>query len=305
MKFHCVMNRLEGLKIQAAVDLSSWWMGRSRLLMLLIGLGMLTQCTSGRSKKQLVAADLPGAVVQVKEKEVKTAPPIEVSAEAREEGSGDDYDDLDEYAVEQIADPLEGFNRGVFWVNDKLYLVLFRPLSKGYETVVPKRLRNGVFNALENVKYPVNLVNSLLTGKVDRAGLHTGKFLLNTVAGVGGLVRVSDRFPKLAELPEEDTGKTLAKWGVGHGPYVVMPFLGPSSFRDGFGLLCDYAMTPTNWGIYWWSQYDWTRIPPAVNTLRMLPMQLAIYDEAVREAIDPYIAVRSGYAQFRKNAVTK
>jgi len=305
MKLHYVMNRLEGLPIRADVELATCWKGWSRLLVLLVGLGMMTQCTSGGFKKQLVAAELPGAVVQVKERGVKTVLPTEVSAEASEGGSGDEYDDLDEYAVEQIADPLEGFNRGVFWVNDKLYSVLFRPLSKGYETVVPKLLRNGVFNVLENVKYPVNLVNSLLTGKVDRAGLHTGKFLLNTVAGVGGLVRVSDRFPKLAELPEEDTGKTLAKWGVGHGPYVVMPFLGPSSFRDGFGLLCDYAMTPTNWGIYWWGQYDWTAIPPAVNTVRMLPMQLAIYDEAVRDAIDPYIAVRSGYAQFRKNAVTK
>jgi len=264
-------------------------------MVLMAAAGLLCQCASVKSKKIKVSAVLPETQVVVSDQ--PTEKPVADDL--------DDYDDLDEYSVVEISDPLEGLNRGVFWVNDKLYLVLCRPLSKGYEKLLPQRARNGIFNALENLKYPVRLVNSLLTGKVDRAGLHTGKFLLNTVAGVGGLVRVSDRYPKLAELPEEDTGKTFAKWGMGHGPYIVIPFLGPSSLRDGIGLTADYALTPTNWGIYWYGKYDWTGIPPSVNTLRMLPSQLAIYDEAVRDGIDPYIAVRSGYVQFRDDAVTK
>jgi phospholipid-binding lipoprotein MlaA len=277
-------------------------------LALFAALTLLCQCASSKSKKTQVSAVLPETRVELPEQPTAKSQPK--AAPAATPGPAvpsatDDYDDLDEYSVVEINDPFEGFNRGVFWVNDRLYLILCRPLSKGYEKLVPKPLRNGVFNALENVKYPVRLVNSLLTGRVDRAGLHTGKFLLNTVAGVGGLVRVTDRFPTLANLPEEDTGKTFAKWGIKHGPYIVIPFLGPSSLRDSIGLAADYALTPTNWGIYWYGKYDWTAIPPSVNTVRMLPSQLAIYDEAVRDAIDPYIAVRSGYVQFRADAVTK
>lgn len=262
---------------------------------------VLCQCASSKSQKIRVAAILADSEWDVGG--LAKGNPAEKAAAATD---ADDFDDdLDEYSVVEISDPLELVNRGTFWLNDKMYLVLFRPLSKGYEKLVPQRARNGLFNAFENVKYPVRLVNALLTGKVDRAGLHTGKFLLNTIAGMGGLVRVSDRYPTLADLPEEDTGKTFAKWGIGHGPYIVIPFLGPSSFRDGIGLTTDYALTPTNWGIFWYGKYDWTAIPPSVNTLRMLPGQLAIYDEAVRDAIDPYIAVRSGYVQFRRDAVTK
>jgi phospholipid-binding lipoprotein MlaA len=119
------------------------------------------------------------------------------------------------------------------------------------------------------------------------------------------LIRVSDKFPKLAELPDEDTGKTFAKWGMGHGFYLVIPFMGPSSLRDGVGLIGDYAMNPVNWGVFWSGSHDWTAIPPAMNTLRALPGQLALYDETKRDAIDPYLAVRSGYVQFRAASVKK
>lgn len=214
-------------------------------------------------------------------------------------------DDLDEYSVVEVADPLERLNRATFWCNDKMYLVIFRPLSKGYEKVLPKRVRNGIYNAFENAKFPVRFVNSALQGEFKRVGLHTEKFLLNTVGGLGGMIRVSDKFATLAELPEEDTGKTFAKWGMDHGFYLVIPFLGPSSLRDGVGLVGDYAMNPVNWGIFWSGDHDWTVIPPSANTLRALPSQLSLYDETKRDSIDPYIAVRSGYIQFRAEAVKK
>jgi phospholipid-binding lipoprotein MlaA len=214
-------------------------------------------------------------------------------------------DDLDEYAVVEIADPFERINRGTFWVNDKLYLLIFRPISKGYEKVVPKPARRGIDNAYDNIKFPVRLVNHVLQGKFKRVGRETEKFLLNTVVGVGGLIRVSDKVPALAELPDQDTGATFAKWGMGHGAYVVIPFLGPSSVRDGIGLLGDYAMNPVNWAIYWHDAPDWTIIPPSGHTLRALPSQLGAYDAAKSDAIDPYIAVRSAYVQFREAAVRK
>ena len=271
-------------------------------LMLAVVCPLLTQCASaGKGKKAGVELSRAGENAAVKEEKVvvKAEKKAEVKAEAPV------VDDLDEYSVVDVADPLERMNRVSFWCNDKMYLIVFRPISKGYEKVIPKRLRNGIFNAFENAKYPVRLGNSLLQGKFKRMGLHTEKFLLNTVGGIGGLIRVSDKFPKLAELPDEDTGKTFAKWGMGHGFYLVIPFMGPSSLRDGVGLIGDYAMNPVNWGVFWSGSHDWTAMPPAVNTLRALPGQLALYDETKRDAIDPYLAVRSGYVQFRAASVKK
>jgi len=263
-------------------------------VLLALILPLLTQCSTPPRKTTPAA---PSAASVTAAKPSSVAPVGTATA---------DYDDLDEYAIVEIKDPLERINRGTFWLNDKMYMVLFRPLSKGYEKVVPKPLRNGVYNAYENAKYPVRLVNALLQGRLKRAGQHTGKFLVNTVAGLGGLIRASDKIPELADLPEEDTGKTFSVWGIGHGAYIVIPFLGPSSVRDGVGLVGDYALNPVNWPYFHIGhKADWTSIPPGGNTLRALPGQLSTYDETKRDAIDPYIAIRSAYAQYRAEFVKK
>ena len=251
---------------------------------------LLTHCTSTAKKAE--AAPLNAAA--------NAKAPTAAKPEA-----GAPVDDLDEYAVVEIADPIEGLNRATFWLNDKLYLVIFRPLSKGYEAITPKRLRKGIYNAFENVKFPVRFVNHALQGKFKDAGLETEKFVVNTVAGLGGLIRVSEKVPALAALPDQDTGKTFGKWGIGHGAYVVIPFFGPSSVRDGVGLAGDYALNPVNWGVFWSGDHDWTNIPPSANTLRLLPSQLSLYDSTIRDSVDPYIAVRSAYVQNRAEAVKK
>lgn len=214
-------------------------------------------------------------------------------------------DDLDEYAVPEVSDPLEGLNRATFKLNDGMYTYIFRPISKGYEFVLPRPLRRGIDNAFENVKYPVRVVNCILQGKVKNAGLETEKFAVNTVAGVGGLFRVSEKIPAIANLSEQDTGLTFAKWGIGHGPYIVIPFLGPSSLRDGVGLIGDYALNPVDWGIFWHGHHPWTVIPPSANTLRALPTQLKAYDAAAKDSVDPYLSVRSAYLQNRAEAARK
>ena len=260
---------------------------------------MLSQCTSTAPKK--ADPSLAALTVKHESKQVTDPPASAEVAEAKPAIT----DDLNEYAVVEISDPLEGLNRATFWFNDKLYLIICRPISKGYETIVPKRARKGIHNAFENVKFPVRFVNCLLQGKVKRAGQETEKFLLNTVAGVGGLYRMSDKVASLADLPEEDTGKTLAKWGMGHGAYLVIPFFGPSSIRDGIGLAGDYALNPVNWGYLWKGDHDWTMIPPTANTVRLFPSLLSAYDDAKNQAVDPYIAIRSAYVQFREEAMKK
>jgi phospholipid-binding lipoprotein MlaA len=215
-------------------------------------------------------------------------------------------DELDDYAEVAASDPLEPLNRVMFKMNDCLYLVAFRPISKGYQFVFPKPVRKGIDNAFDNVKYPVRFVNCTLQGKFKRAGQETGKFLVNTLGGLGGIFRVSDKVPDLENVPSEDLGQTLAKWGVGHGPFIVLPLLGPSSARETVGLAGDYVLNPVNWGFFWhgggnW-EHDWTMIPPAANTLRSLPAQLEIYDAATKDAVDPYISARSAFIQNRADA---
>ena len=262
-------------------------------LCLLLAAPLFTQCAS--TKPRHAASADPAPLSQ----------PAKVAASTAAAAPADDFDYLDEYAAEQVADPLELLNRATFCGNDAIYLVLLKPISKTYETVIPKPLRKGLDNAYENVRYPVRLVNCTLQGNLKGAQKNTEKFLVNTVAGVGGIFRVSDKIPSLADLPDEDTGKTFAKWGCGHGFYFVIPLLGPSSLRDGIGLAADYAMNPVYYGVYFDGNHDWTRIPPAVNALRRMPALFATYDEAKEGAIDPYIAVRNAYIQNRKNEVSK
>ncbi|MBL9130512.1 MAG: VacJ family lipoprotein, partial [Verrucomicrobiaceae bacterium] len=157
--------------------------------------------------------------------------------------------------------------------------------------------------AFENVKFPVRFVNSALQGKFKRAGKETGKFFVNTIFGVGGLFKTSDKIPDLTDVPAEDTGQTLAKWRIPHGPYIVLPFFGPCTLRETVGMAGDYALNPVNWGIFWhgghdW-EHDWTAVPPASNTLRSMPDQLSKYDAATENSVDPYVSARSTYIQNR------
>jgi phospholipid-binding lipoprotein MlaA len=213
-------------------------------------------------------------------------------------------DALDDYdTATEVADPLEPLNRATFKLNDGFYSFVFKPISKGYTTVFPKPVRQGIDNVYDNAKFPVRFVNSGLQGKFQRAGQEVQKFSVNTFAGFGGLIKQSDRIPSLTAVPEEDSGQTLATWGVGHGPYIVLPILGPSTAREVVGLAGDYALNPINWGFALKGDAnDWAWIPPAGNNLRQLPLQLEKYDDSKANAIDPYTAVRSTYIQNRNSA---
>lgn len=214
-------------------------------------------------------------------------------------------DDLDEYQASEIPDPIEPVNRAIFAFNDGLYTVALRPISRGYEFIVPKPVRRGIHNAYDNVRFPVRLVNSLLQAKFPQAGRETGKFLVNSTAGIGGILRVSDRFPALADVPEADTGQTFAKWGIGPGFYIVLPVLGPNNLRDTVGAAGDAALNPVTWvgflfgGGYFWGGPNWTTGVTSGNTLRGLPGQMDAYDTATENSLEKYIAARTAYTQFR------
>jgi phospholipid-binding lipoprotein MlaA len=215
-------------------------------------------------------------------------------------------DDGDEYShVAKIADPIQPVNRGIFWVNDKIYKFILHPVSKAYDTVLPSVVRKGVYNVFDNLEFPDRFVNDLLQWKPKQAGLESGKFIVNSVAGVAGLVKVSDRIPALANVPRTDTGQTFAKWGIGHGCYLVLPFIGPRSARDTVGLAGDYALSPVFWVGIIYPAALWVPAITAPDSARTLHEKMSTYDAVTGNTLDPYLAVRSAYIQNRERATSK
>ena len=215
-------------------------------------------------------------------------------------------DDLDEYShVATIPDPAEPVNRGTFWLNHQLYNYVLRPASKAYEFILPLPARKAIHNVFDNVEYPVRVVNHVLQFEFKRADLETRKFVVNSVAGAGGILRVSDRIPELANIPPADTGQTFAKWGIGHGAYVVLPILGPRSVRDTVGMAGDYALNPVSWLSFGGVGGATALAVSGPSAARNMNEKINLYDAATQNAIDPYIAVRTGYIQYREQAASK
>ena len=212
----------------------------------------------------------------------------------------------DEYATPEVrvSDPFERVNRTIFKFNTSVYNRVLRPFARGYEAVIPAPARRGVRSFFDNVEYPVRFASCVLQGKFSRAAAETGKFALNSTVGLAGFIKVSDRYAVL-RVPDEDIGQAFGCWGIGHGPFLVLPVLGPSSFREGIGRIGDYYATPTNWKFM--DRYDsWVRATLTVSdVISSLPSLLATQDALHRSAVDPYVAFRNGYLQYRAGEVKK
>lgn len=133
--------------------------------------------------------------------------------------------------AEGDQDPWEGFNRKVFAFNDTMDHYLLKPVAKGYQAVTPDPLEHGFSNMFSNLKEVRNIVNDLLQGKLSQAGNDSGRLAVNTTLGLAGFFDVAKHMG-LLKSDGEDFGQTLAAWGVGQGPYVVLPFLGASTLRN-------------------------------------------------------------------------
>jgi phospholipid-binding lipoprotein MlaA len=262
----------------------------SSILPFLVAFGLVPLLSACTSTPRKPAASAPVAAVRADNVKAKPA--------------NVEPNDLDEYDVALVPDPLEPINRVTFSLNHQIYRFVLRPISKGYEKIVPTPVRKGIYNVYENVKFPIRVVNNALQGNFTRARQELEKFLINTSIGVGGIIRQSDRIPSLAEVPRTDTGLTFAKWGMSSGPYLVLPVLGPSTFRDTVGLAGDYALNPVSWVTIVYGEL-WVMVIPYTNTLRALPEQLGTYDSVTENALDRYLAARSAYIQFRNQAASR
>lgn len=138
-----------------------------------------------------------------------------------------------------IYDPWEGFNRRTYAFNAQFDRFVFLPLVKGYRAITPKWLRTGVTNFWNNIAEVETTAASLLQLRFKKAGQSTGRFAINSTLGIGGLVDVATKMKVYKD--QEDFGQVLGHWGIGAGPYLVIPFLGPSSVRDGVGKGLNFA----------------------------------------------------------------
>ncbi len=201
----------------------------------------------------------------------------------------------------EASDPLEPLNRAIFSFNLGLDKALLRPLAAAYNTVLPDPVRDGVRNFLNNLRTPIVLANDVLQGEIGRAGETVGRFLLNSTIGVGGLFDIATELG--FEFHDEDFGQTLAVWGVGEGPYLMLPILGPSNPRDAVGLVGEYFADPV---VIWTNNTDrewilYTRT--GVNTVDRRSRNVKTLEELERTSLDFYAAVRSLYRQRRMDEI--
>jgi phospholipid-binding lipoprotein MlaA len=193
-------------------------------------------------------------------------------------------------------DPFERVNRPIYTFNDTLDRAIVKPAARGYRFIAPDFVETGVSNFFDNLYYPTVIVNDMLQGKVKNTFKDTGRFLVNTTVGVGGLFDPATRFG--LQENDEDFGQTLGKWGLSSGPYLMLPFLGPSTVRDGFGLLVDQGTQVTTYLDDDGLRYGLTALGLLDTRARLLSAEAALGD-----SFDRYAVLRSVYLQRRQYQV--
>lgn len=195
---------------------------------------------------------------------------------------------------DNVKDPLQPLNRQIFAVNDALDRAIVRPIAVEYKEKIPSPIRDYYSGFRKNLGEPWNAVNQLIQGRPGRAAKTLGRFTINTVTTLG----FADPASRLGlETEDENFGTTLGYWGVPSGPYLVLPVFGPSTFRDGFGLVVDGYARPQRYiledeeGLYW-----------AEQTLRGIDVRSQLIDIEGAIQGDKYSSIRDIYLQ-RKNFI--
>jgi phospholipid-binding lipoprotein MlaA len=201
----------------------------------------------------------------------------------------------------QVADPLYIWNKGMFHINDKLYFWLLKPLAKGYKAITPDFFRDGVRNFFHNLITPIRFANCILQGKGNAAASEFTKFAINTTIGVLGLGNPAGLYPELVLTDEEDLGQTFAKYGIGNGFFIVWPILGPSTLRDTIGSVGDSYLNPINYVDPWETALGIR----GFNLVNRTSFHIGEYEALKEASVDPYVAMRNSYLQFRQEKIRR
>ncbi len=232
--------------------------------------------------------------------EVNLPPPEKEIKPESKNAADEDYSE-DEAAGEkaQIADPIEPFNRAMYHFNDKLYFWALKPVAQGYNMVVPEIARVSVKNFFFNLRFPARFVSCLLQADFSGAAAEVGRFAINTVWGIGGLLDPSSNKELDIQKQDTDLGQTLGVYGVGQGFYIVWPILGPSSPRDSTDIVGNYFLYPVSYiNPFYAAVGVW-----AYEEVNSTSLQIGDYESLKEAAIDPYIALRDAYVQYRLKEV--
>jgi len=224
-----------------------------------------------------------------------------VSENSDELTADDEFDLLEDELGEQVVevdDPLEPLNRLMFGVNDTLYFWIVKPCVGAYKAVVPEPARIGVRNFFQNLTTPVRYVNCLLQGKGDSADIELRRFLVNTTVGVLGFGDPARDKYELQPV-QEDLGQTLAIHGIGQGFYIVWPLFGPSTVRDSLGMAGDQFLNPVRYVEPWETSVGIS----AGTALNEGSFHIGEYEDFKSASLEPYVAMREAYIQYRNNKI--
>ena len=227
---------------------------------------------------------------------------VSACASSDPEGSNQWAASDDDGFSEGPGDPLETPNRFMFAFNEALDTVVFQPAAATYRFILPTLVQDSVRNFTRNIKEPVVVANDLMQGKTDSAGDTSLRFLINSTIGIAGLFdwATDMGYP----YHNEDFGQTLGTWGAGEGAYIVLPILGPSSIRDGIGLLVDRLFNPLTYLV----AYDVieSEVSLGISVAEGIDTRsrnIETVEEIKRDAVDFYARVRSLYRQYRQDLI--
>src|SRR5882672_3029987 len=194
-------------------------------------------------------------------------------------------------------DPWERMNRATYKFNDTMDRAFVKPIAVGYKKAVLRPVRIGIGNFLGNLGYTRTMVNDLLQAKFKAFASDTGRFVLNSTVGIGGILDPASD----AGLPrnEEDFGQTLGRWGVKPGPYLMLPLLGPSSVRDTIGIYPDWKTDLKENAKDPWMDFTLAAVALLVRRVELLNVE-----DTYKNAYDPYVFIRNAYLQHREYQVT-
>lgn len=208
----------------------------------------------------------------------------------------------------EIFDPLSGYNRLMTNFNDKVYINVLNPVAEGYAYIVPKTARTGINNFFDNLMFPVRFINNLLQLKFQNSAEELGRFLVNTIWGLGGFMDPASQELGL-KAHKEDFGQTLGYYGVGDGFHIVLPLLGPSNLRDIVGMTADSyvsALSPSGNNELHYKIPNTYLEQAGIKTVDVInesSLKLGQYESLKKDALDLYPFLRDIYTQNRKKQI--
>ena len=190
-------------------------------------------------------------------------------------------------------DPWEPLNRQIHGFNTGLDKITLKPIAKAWQKVVPQWMRTGVGNFSENLRAPLHAINHFLQGKPKSGFKSTGRFLMNSTVGIGGLLDAATDAG--LEKEPEGFGQTFAVWGMPKGPYVVLPIFGPRTFSDALAIPLNWAADPLIW-------YRNSSVRDKIYFVRLIDVRQRLFkaEQLIEGSADPYVAIREAYLQRRE-----